>query len=174
MSPATNRRELRRAVPPPFQFQAARRDIGAHLQPGAAAGCRHRSVATITTRLAAKCAENLPLALLPMPIAMPPMVEMLQWHKVHDYDPAHQWFRRLLKDAVNAAAQPPAIRAGRPSREQAVTRPLSGRSSGWCTPPPRTSPSSTALCSRRTACRNRRSRGPPSPAPASHPRRSAP
>jgi hypothetical protein len=35
-----------------------------------------------------------------MPIAIPPMVEMLQWHKVHEYDPASQWFRRMLTAAV--------------------------------------------------------------------------
>jgi LysR family transcriptional regulator, nod-box dependent transcriptional activator len=74
-------------------------------------------VATITTRLAVKCAENLPLKLFPMPIAMPPMVEMLQWHKVHDYDPASQWFRRLLKAAVNdLPREPPAIPDSRHSR----------------------------------------------------------
>jgi len=77
-------------------------------------------IATITTRLAAKCAENLPLRLLPLPIAMPPMVEMLQWHKVHEYDPAHHWFRGLLKTVVQTLpAQPPAIRAGRPGRGRA-------------------------------------------------------
>jgi len=38
------------------------------------------------------------------------MVEMLQWHKVHDYDPASQWFRRLLKEAVtDLPHEPPAI-----------------------------------------------------------------
>ena len=74
-------------------------------------------VATITTRLAAKCAEILPLRLLPLPIAMPPMVEMLQWHKVHDYDPAHHWFRRLLKQvAQTLPSRPPVIRNGRAAR----------------------------------------------------------
>ena len=77
-------------------------------------------IATITTRLAAKCAENLPLRLLPLPIAMPPMVEMLQWHKVHEYDPAHHWFRGLLKQVVQTLpSQPPAIRAGRAARGRA-------------------------------------------------------
>jgi len=71
-------------------------------------------IATITTRLAAKCAEILPLRLLPLPIAMPPMVEMLQWHRVHEYDPAHDWFRGLLKKIVQTLpAQPPVIRGGR-------------------------------------------------------------
>jgi hypothetical protein len=45
---------------------------------------------------------------------MPPMVEMLQWHKVHEYDPAHHWFRRRLKEAVQALpAQPPEIGGSR-------------------------------------------------------------
>jgi DNA-binding transcriptional LysR family regulator len=79
-------------------------------------------VATITTRLAAKAAEILPLRLLPLPIAMPPMVEMLQWHKVHEYDPAHDWFRRLLKKIVQTMpSQPPAIRGGRAARSRRVS-----------------------------------------------------
>jgi len=80
-------------------------------------------VATITTRLAVKCAEKLPLKLVPIPIAIPPMVEMLQWHKVHDYDPASQWFRRLLKQAVSDLPhEPPSIPRGGQSRQ---TRPPS-------------------------------------------------
>ncbi len=77
-------------------------------------------VTTITTRLAAKCAEILPLRLLPLPIAMPPMVEMLQWHKVHEYDPAHHWFRALLRTVVQRLpSQPPVIRGGRAARVSA-------------------------------------------------------
>jgi len=67
-------------------------------------------VATITTRLAVKCAAHLPLKLLPVPIAIPPMVEMLQWHTMHHNDPASCWFCQLLKDAVSALPQePPSI-----------------------------------------------------------------
>src|SRR4030095_11849334 len=68
---------------------------------------------TITTRLAAKYAEIMPLKLIPLPIAIPPMVEMLQWHRVHEYDPAHHWFRRLWGQVVQLLpAQPPIIRGG--------------------------------------------------------------
>jgi DNA-binding transcriptional LysR family regulator len=78
-------------------------------------------VATITTRLAAKCAEILPVRLMPLPIAMPAMVELLQWHKVHEYDPAHHWFRRLLRTVVQQLpAQPPVIRGGRAARVSAA------------------------------------------------------
>ena len=69
---------------------------------------------TLTTRLAAKYAETLPLRLIPLPVPMPPMVELLQWHKVREYDPAHHWFRRLLKDVVRTLpSQPPVVRRGR-------------------------------------------------------------
>jgi LysR family transcriptional regulator, nod-box dependent transcriptional activator len=71
-------------------------------------------VATITTRLAVKYAKTLPLKLVPVPIDIPPMVEILQWHKVHDYDPANQWFRGLLKEGVRDLPRVPApTRAGR-------------------------------------------------------------
>jgi DNA-binding transcriptional LysR family regulator len=74
-------------------------------------------VTTITTRLARKYAEILPLRLLPLPVAMPPMVEMLQWHQVHECDPAHHWFRSLLKSSVQGLRSAPAgvARARRPA-----------------------------------------------------------
>ncbi len=63
-------------------------------------------VATITTRLAAKYAKVLPLRLLPLPIPMPPMVEVLQWHKVRQDDPAFQWFRGLIQTVVHGLPAP--------------------------------------------------------------------
>ena len=59
-------------------------------------------IATITTRLALKYVQNLPIKLVPLPIEIPPLVEVLHWHRAHDQDPAHLWFRRLLKRAVAA------------------------------------------------------------------------
>jgi DNA-binding transcriptional LysR family regulator len=63
-------------------------------------------VTTIATRLAEKYARVLPLRVLPLPIAMPPMVEMLQWHKVRGDDPAHAWLRTLFKQAAQQLASP--------------------------------------------------------------------
>lgn len=59
-------------------------------------------IATITTRLALKYKEILPLKLVPLPIDLPPLVELLHWHRAHNQDPAHIWFRRILKEAVTA------------------------------------------------------------------------
>jgi hypothetical protein len=58
-----------------------------------------------------------------MPIAIPPMVEMLQWHKVHDYDPANQWFRRLLKEAIrDLPPEPPSIAASGKDHQRRASR----------------------------------------------------
>ena len=57
-------------------------------------------ITTITTRLALSWAKILPLKILPLPIEIPRLVELLYWHRVHDQDPAHIWFRGVLKDAV--------------------------------------------------------------------------
>lgn len=61
-------------------------------------------IATVATRLAVKYASLLPIKLVPVPIAMPPMIEMLQWHRAHDHDPAHMWLRDQVRDAVAALA----------------------------------------------------------------------
>lgn len=53
-------------------------------------------VATIATRLAKKYAKFLPLKLIPLPVAVPPMTEVLQWHKYRDQDPAYTWLREAL------------------------------------------------------------------------------
>jgi LysR family nod box-dependent transcriptional activator len=57
-------------------------------------------IATVATRLARKYAKLLPINLLPVPIDIPPMIEVLQWHRAHDHDPAHQWLRAQLKHTV--------------------------------------------------------------------------
>jgi DNA-binding transcriptional LysR family regulator len=63
-------------------------------------------IATVATRLAIKYAGLMPIKLVPVPIEMPPMVEMLQWHRAHDHDPAHQWLRAQMREVVAALAPP--------------------------------------------------------------------
>jgi DNA-binding transcriptional LysR family regulator len=57
-------------------------------------------IATVAARLARKYAKLLPIKLVPVPIEIPPMIEVLQWHRAHDQDPAHQWLRSQLKRTV--------------------------------------------------------------------------
>ena len=57
-------------------------------------------ITTITSRLAFKCARTLPLKIIPLPIAIPRLVEVVHWHRAHDQNPAHLWLRQTLKDAV--------------------------------------------------------------------------
>ncbi|PUA19185.1 LysR family transcriptional regulator [Glaciimonas sp. PCH181] len=58
-------------------------------------------VATLQTRLANIMVRNAPLRIFPCPIAIPGIVEMLQWHKYQERDLAISWFRDLLKRVAN-------------------------------------------------------------------------
>jgi len=86
-------------------------DLAPHLVVGTA------RIATVATRLAVKYARRLPIKLVPVPIKMPPLVEMLQWHRAHDHDPAHIWLRAQMRKAVLALAPLEELTARRP-REQ--------------------------------------------------------
>lgn len=56
----------------------------------------HR-IATVHRRLAQFYADFLPLRLLPPPLEMPPLVEIIQWHKYSQADPALQWMLGVMK-----------------------------------------------------------------------------
>jgi LysR family nod box-dependent transcriptional activator len=86
-------------------------DLAPHLVVGT------ERIATVATRLAVKYATLLPIKLVPVPIDMPPMAELLQWHRAHDHDPAHMWLRAQMREAV-AALAPTEIPAAPHLREQ--------------------------------------------------------
>ena len=65
-------------------------------------------IALLTTRLAAKYAQLLPLRLVPFPVRIPPLVEVLQWHKAHSQNSAHMWFRTQIKDVASRMPSPAA------------------------------------------------------------------
>jgi DNA-binding transcriptional LysR family regulator len=55
-------------------------------------------IMTLQTRLARLLTQNLPLRLVPCPLNVPPVSEVVQWHKRLGRDPAITWFCGLLKD----------------------------------------------------------------------------
>jgi DNA-binding transcriptional LysR family regulator len=57
-------------------------------------------VATVHVSLARRVQAALPIALLPMPIPMPPMEQAMQWHKYRTRDPGLQWLCMLLQQAA--------------------------------------------------------------------------
>jgi len=68
-----------------------------------------KRIATVHRRLARKQAAFLPIRLLEPPIAIPPFIETIQWHKFRDSDPGIAWLRKLIHEAANptsAAANP--------------------------------------------------------------------
>ena len=63
-------------------------------------------IATVMSRIAQLCAENLPLRLIRPPCAIPKATHCLQWHRYQDQDPGHIWLRRLLKQTANRLHAP--------------------------------------------------------------------
>lgn len=64
-------------------------------------------IATVATRLAKKYAKFLPLKLIPLPLDVPPMTEVLQWHKYHDQDPAYIWLRKIIGEETRKLLEKP-------------------------------------------------------------------
>ncbi len=57
-------------------------------------------LATMHRRLARFYTSQLPLRIVDLPIALPPLVEKLQWHQYRDSDPGHRWFRGVLRETA--------------------------------------------------------------------------
>ena len=62
-------------------------------------------VLTIGRRVAEDFAAMLPLRILEPPITIPPFVTQLVWHERTQGDPAHQWFRARIMDALPATTK---------------------------------------------------------------------
>jgi LysR family transcriptional regulator, nod-box dependent transcriptional activator len=56
-------------------------------------------------RLALAYSNALPLKILPSPVVMPRLVEMIQWHKYRDRDPGRVWLFEVLKSAAQSAPE---------------------------------------------------------------------
>jgi LysR family nod box-dependent transcriptional activator len=63
-------------------------------------------IASLPSRLAKLYAKHLPLTLFPIPIDIPPLVEMLHYHKYQELDQASTWFRNLLKEVGKEMPDP--------------------------------------------------------------------
>jgi LysR family transcriptional regulator, nod-box dependent transcriptional activator len=57
-------------------------------------------IATMHLRLAKRAAVWLPLRLLPLPIALPRMTEMLQWPAHHTGEPGSIWLRTIIRETA--------------------------------------------------------------------------
>ena len=66
----------------------------------AVVGTEH--IATVHLRLARQLSCSLPIALLPLPIAIGAMQQAMQWHKYRSQDPGLVWLRGLMHQAVAA------------------------------------------------------------------------
>jgi len=57
-------------------------------------------VATMPESLARQYAQHLPLRVVPTPMPIPKLTELIQWHAYRDSDSATIWLRQLLKEAA--------------------------------------------------------------------------
>ena len=62
-------------------------------------------IATVQKRLATKLASSHPVRIVGLPVPIPPLDEAMLWHPRFERDPAHLWFRSVLKRV--ASAMPP-------------------------------------------------------------------
>ncbi len=60
-----------------------------------------KRIATIPERLGRRYAHHLPLRLLPTPVELPRLAEMMQWHRYRNEDAAVIWLRKLMKQAAD-------------------------------------------------------------------------
>jgi LysR family transcriptional regulator, nod-box dependent transcriptional activator len=66
-------------------------------------------IATVQTRLAQIYSRYLPLRMLPLPMTLPPLVEVMQWHAINNSDPAHAWLRGVLQEQAQMRSDVPAV-----------------------------------------------------------------
>lgn len=59
-----------------------------------------KRIATMHRRLARAYTRALPLRIVPSPVPMPQVVEVVQWHKYRDRDPARIWLHTMLRAAA--------------------------------------------------------------------------
>ena len=76
----------------------------------------HR-VATMHRRLAELYSRYLPLRILPPPVKIPVMKEIMQWHRSMDGDPMHRWLRETVRDFIQTLDQ-----AGEQTKESVTLR----------------------------------------------------
>jgi DNA-binding transcriptional LysR family regulator len=86
-----------------------------------------RRVATLPHRLAVQLARHYPVRVVEPPLAIPGIVECMQWHPSTQHDAAHVWLRALLRDAAPAEAHDG-------YRATPSTQPDAGADSSWTGP----------------------------------------
>lgn len=82
-------------------------------------------VSTLPTRVAGALARTLPLRLLTPPLDIPGFELRQHWHPHRQGDPAHAWFRGLVREVATAAPEPTSepTSDGTPGRRRARARP---------------------------------------------------
>ncbi len=79
-------------------------------------------IATMQVRLAEKMAESHPVRMVPLPIPVPLLEEVMMWHPRLERDAGHAWLRRVLRETA-AALPSSSFRATAATRQARRRRP---------------------------------------------------
>ena len=96
-----------------------------HALPALVVGTKR--VATIQLRLAKKLATSYPVRVVGVPVPMPRLDEAMMWHPRFEQDPAHVWFRALLKQTASEMPAESDTDVDRPAAAPTVRRGSFGR-----------------------------------------------
>lgn len=55
-------------------------------------------IATVHTRLAQRYVKDWPVSVVPFPLDIPPLVEVMQSHPYNEHDPVVSWFRQVVRE----------------------------------------------------------------------------
>jgi DNA-binding transcriptional LysR family regulator len=67
-------------------------------------------ISTVHSLLAKRMKPAAPIALLPLPLPMPPLEQAMQWHKYRTHDPGLVWLRQLMQRAAQEMLDDPSLR----------------------------------------------------------------
>lgn len=59
-------------------------------------------ITTMPSRLAALYSQRVPLKMIPIPMDIPPLVQVLQWNRLYNHDPLLMWLKDLIVEHSNA------------------------------------------------------------------------
>ena len=62
-------------------------------------------IATVPGRLARSYGQYLPIRVLPAPVSIPPLVEVLQWHRYRDSDTGYAWIRDVFESSAQTLSR---------------------------------------------------------------------
>jgi DNA-binding transcriptional LysR family regulator len=79
-------------------------------------------ITTLPAKLAVRYAERARMVTYPLPLEIPPLVQVLQWNKLYDRDPLLMWLRAVILDHARGKWPSDKLYAATPASDAAFDR----------------------------------------------------